>query len=409
MRTTSCLLLATLVTAPLASQAAEPEQADWRLPFRNPSQKLDPPENMYRELQVMLARSRASGVEPYFNKDGIEVCDDNTWREAHRRLLALERQDAGYLSQVIRLSGSVEDREIALYGMYYNRDLSLVMQLINHIPGEPVRRLREDGYLRAARFLSAQLPKKNAGSLEEWKKIRVGPGGTMPPKPGEFTFEFDEFPFFMLLNTDSPIDQRQALWFLGEVVKARPSTWKDYLAAASPVLYPLALHDDAGVRQSTRDFIALLDPDGEKRKAPGDDAPDSEINAWLDAIMYDIFPPIRHISPGLVDLYPSDDLKAIMATGTRLLQDGSLGDPTSGKTKGKTPTYYRGLRIARMPEPLDMLGLKVDWVVTAINGRPVASCAEILNVLKAEKWRRSFMVEYIADGKQHAKEFRRAN
>ena len=47
------------------------------------------------------------------DESGIEVCDDEAWRAAHQRLLGL-RQDAGYLSQIIRLSASDDDRALAL-------------------------------------------------------------------------------------------------------------------------------------------------------------------------------------------------------------------------------------------------------------------------------------------------------
>ncbi len=401
MRTAS-ILLVSLLTAPVAAQ----EEGDWRLPFRNPQEAIDPPTKLYDQLRIMIARSQRPDVPRELDEQGIEICDDDAWRAARKNMLELSRADgldAGYLSLILRKSGSLEDRMLAMYGMFYLPDPSLVSQMINHIPGEPSPKLRQDSYQRAIDFLRVQLPKKNDGDIEEWNKIRVGPAGEKPPKPGEYSVGFDPVPFFYLLTVDSPIDQRQAMWFLGEVVNARPELWKTFLAATALTIKELVVHDDRAVRESARDFVVKLDP--ENRPAPSiDDTAD--LAAWLDAVLYDVFPPIRPISPGLVELYRSDDLNKVIELGGKLLRDQSIADPANGKLKNGS--FYRGLKIQRAPEPLDKLGLKVGWVVTAINGTPVASCKDVLNVFE-KTWRRSYLVEYVAGGKLQAKEFRRAN
>lgn len=379
-------------------------ETDWRMPFRSPDKDWSPPADVFRQLRSMYTYARKPDAKLRFNEDGIEICEDPLWNEAYMRLLDL-RQDAGWISQIIRISGSVEDREVALYGMFYNPDRKLVMQMLNHIPGEPVRRLRQDAMRRAMEFLRVHYPAKNEGDLEEWSKIRVGPAGELPPKPGEYSHELDEVPYFALLQVGDSIDQRQALWFLGELVKMRPALWQRYLAAAGPILYELLVADDVSVRTSAREFLMLVDP--AKREAPSVDAPKSERLAWIDAVMYDVFPPIRRVSPGQVDLYKSDDLDQLLEIGERLLREASLGDTAMGAFKnGQT---WRGVQLKRLPTPLDKLGLEIGHVVTAINGVPVGTCADILRIFTASGWKRSFFVEFVDGEKSKAMEYRRAN
>ncbi|MCA8942347.1 MAG: HEAT repeat domain-containing protein [Planctomycetes bacterium] len=385
------------------------DQIDWRLPFRSPTETILPPKVTFGVLRDMLTIARKNRELCSFDENGIEICDHPAWRKAYASLGKEERFDLGWLSQIIRLSATDGDRQLALYGMFYSPDRATVAQMINHIPGEPLLQLRQEAYPRAIAFLRAELPRRNPGDLEEWKNMRVGPAGKLPPKPGEYTYEFDPVPYLALLGVDSPIDQRQALWFLGEVVKIRPELGRDLFAAALPALNVLLLHDDRKVREAARDFIVLVDPT--KIAPPSIDDDREVIAAWLKTIIHEVFPPIRPISPGLIELYPSEDLDAIVAKGTDLLRDGSLGDPASGQTKpsGKygIKSFYRGLRIARLPAPLDKLTLEVDFVVTSINGQPVASCEDVLKVLERESNKATFFIEYVADGRMQGKEYRR--
>lgn len=393
---------------PAALPAQQP--VDWRLPFRAPNEKIEPPKVTFQLLRTMLTIARKHPELRSFDEHGIEVCDHDGWRKARQELGKEERFDLGYLSQIIRLSDNEGDRQLALYGMFYSPDRQTVSQMINHIPGEPSLQLRQESYPRAIQFLRATLPQRNPGDLEEWKQIRVGPAGKLPPKPGEYSFSFDAVPYIGLLHVDSPIDQRQALWFLGEVLKLRPESSQSLFAMTLSALNTLLLHDDRKVREAARDFIALLDPT--ESPPPSIDADRDVLAAWFEAIVYVVFPPIRPISPGLIELHPSEDLDSIVAKGIEVLRDGSLGDPASGQTKPQgrhgVKSYYRGLRIARLPAPLDKLTLEVDMVVTAINGQPIASCEDALNVLEREIHKRVFFVEYVADGRMQAKEFRRA-
>lgn len=380
-------------------------ERDWRLPFRSPSRAIDPPRALYEVLNRMLGAAEDEGAVLRFDERGIEVCDSQVWRNGFAQLQTMDARtyDIGYLSQIIRESGSATDRKIALYGMFYHPNTSAVMQMLNHIPGEPSRRLREAGYRRAIEYMRVHYRKKNEGNLEDWSKIRVGPGGQMPPKPGEWSYEFDAIPYFMLLQVDSPLDQRQALWFLGEVVKIRPHLWQKYMQAALLQLYHLAAHDDRSVRQSAIDFLARLDP--ESRSAPAADDGQDEIKAWIDAVAYDVFPPIRPVSPGLTELYPSDEVTTMLQLGEKVLRNSSLGQPATGKFENGYD--YRGLRIDRMPTPLDKLGFEVGNVVISINGQPVASCADVLRVLEALQSSPSFLVEFVHAGKRQAREIRR--
>ena len=126
---------------------------------------------------------------------------------------------------------------------------------------------------------------------------------------------------------------------------------------------------------------------------------------WLDDVLYDVFPPIRIISPGLVDLYASEDLDQVIEKGRDVLSREAIGEPDSGKLPNGL--FYRGFRIATLPRPLNKLGLPVGAVVTTIQGQPVATGAQILTAL--ETWfanSRSVMVEYVEGGRTKAIEYR---
>jgi hypothetical protein len=393
-------ILALFLTATASAQAPS---KDWRMPFRSPETNLEPPLAMYEPLRVMRQLARSGKVPMRLDDEGIEVSDDPEWRRACQRLLET-RQDAGYLSLVIRESASVEDRAVAFYGAFYQPDPAQVMALIAHIPGEPVRELREEAYRRALDFLRVHLPKVNAGDAASTTPAQVGPAGVTPPKPGEHTYQLDLEPFVALLRVDDPTDRAQGMWFLGEVVRIRPDLADDVLAAVKAWLPELLVAADAGVRAGARSLLALLDP--KHRAAPPADATAEAVAAWHAAVMYDVFPPIRPVAPGLTELWPSEDLERVVEVGQRVLLEGSLGDPWSGRLRDGGP--YRGLRIAKVPEPLEKLGLEVDQVVTAINGSPVATCAEVLALLKSQVGHRtSFLVEFVAGGRAQAREFRR--
>jgi hypothetical protein len=403
-------LLPTLILlAPIGGAAQEPGAAaqqprDWRLPFRSPDTNLVPPEEMYEKLRVMYEIARkAEPAKRSFDARGVEVIDDPAWQKLHDELMQMP-QDAGYLSLVMRDSRSVGDRAIAFYGAFYVPDAQVVLQLIEHIPGEPGRSIREEAYPRAIAFLRVHLPKTNPGDLEEWLRTKTGPAGEKPPRPGDPSYALDPTPFVALLGVDDTRDQVQGLWFLRKCVEIRPELAEDYLALSKEMLRALFVSREKMVREAAQEFVKVADP--RHRTLPGVDAPPEEVAVWFEAVLYDAFPPIRRVSAGLVDLYPSDDLDQVVALGEKGLADGSLAQGAVGSTK--KGGNYRGIAIRALPEPLDKLGLEIGWVITAINGTPVGSAAELLDLFRRTSHsRRSFLVEFVdSEGRTGAIEYR---
>jgi len=376
---------------------------DWRMPFRNPGRNLEAPEELFRELRKMQAIAPgpdSPGVS--FDDQGRLRCDHPEWRAAYDRLLQL-RYDPGYISLVIRESASAVDRETAFYGAFYGPKVEHTFNLIHHIPGEPVRRIRVLGYQLAIEFLRIHLASKAEGDLQVWLTTRVGPAGDKGPRPESDLYQLDLTPFLALFEVGNEIDQAQVFWFMKECALIRPSLATSFLGQSEDYLRTRVTSKNDLLRQSALEFLATVDP--KQRDIPQGKSEPGQIQAWIDDVVYLRFPPIRHVNAGLTDLYQSEDLDRIIAKGKQLLADGSLGDPFNGTLAKSGP--YRGLRLATLPDPLPMLGLKVDFVITAINGEPVGSCAEILEVLTRQlETRREFMLFFVDQGREKARKFR---
>ena len=90
-------------------------QRDILTPFRNPQQTVPMPEPMaelFRQLQIM--QNTAENIGPVrLDDQGREISDHPRWKAAYE---ALRKQyvDPGFLSYVLRHSGSVEHRNVAL-------------------------------------------------------------------------------------------------------------------------------------------------------------------------------------------------------------------------------------------------------------------------------------------------------
>jgi hypothetical protein len=402
-------LVALLLAAPLCTQ----DGGDWRMPFRSPQANLVPPERMWEHLRPMYEIARKVPAEQRSFENGVEIVDEPTWQKHYEALLEMQ-QDAGYVSLVLRESMHVVDRAIAMYGMFYVPEPAYVFNLIEHIPGEPSRSLREDGYRRAIEYLAVHLAMRNEGDLDEWRQLKVGPAGQPPPRPGDYSYGFDPAPFFALLDpklesggerekSEATKDHVQVLWFLGRCIELRPALAAPYLDATKDRLRELLVSGEQMQRDAVKAFMQICDPEG--RTVPtGNDA--DELLLWFDEVVHTVLPPIRHVSEGLVELHPSTDRDRLVEVGAAGLRDGTLGSPANGQTD--QGAFYRGLRIAKTPPPLDELGLPVGATITAINGTPLATPADLLRLLETRlKVERALFVEFVdPSGTLRAKEFR---
>lgn len=402
-----------LSAAALICGAALSAQQDILSPFRNPRTTVPIPDvqaEVFRQLRIM--QDTAETLGPVSTDElGREVCDHPRWKAAFQEL-SKHYVDAGFLAYVLRESGSVEDRRAALYGTYFVSNPDYVMDLIEHIPGEPVRRLRESSYARAINYLRVYLPRKwgDLTADEVAALNRPDPRspagramGLVEPTPEDRLYGVDLRPFYQLLEKESPDDRAQGLWFIKECFWIEKDLAKDWMETMVPRLRLFLQSEDEDVRKESFGVIEAADP--KNRAAPALDSDQEEVEAWLDSVLYELYPPIRVISSGLVELYESEDLDKVVEVGSTLLARDGIGSVRSGRTEDGR--FYRGFAVGRAPDPLDRLAIPVGAVITAINGRPVGDSRELLELIRDEaEHKLQFLVEYVHDGRVMAIEFR---
>ncbi len=406
------LFLSTALLAGLGTPL--PGQQDILSPFRNPQESVPIPERLsevFRQLRIM--QSTAENIGPVsFDELGREVCDSPRWKDAYEELRGYY-VDPGFLSQVIRYSGSPQDRDVALYGSYFVDNPDYVLDLIEHIPGEPVQRLREKAYARAINYLRVHLP-RTFGDLSEEEYAALGlpqvgspaakaMGLVRDPRTDDSLYLLDLRPFVQLMEKDSESVHAQGLWFVKECFWIERRLAADWMERMTPRLRLFMMSENELVRRESFGVIEAADP--KERPAPPLDSDPKDARAWLDAVLYEIYPPIRVIAEGLIDLYPSPDLDEVIEVGTALLSRDSIGLIENGRTSDGKP--YRGLHVARIPEPLDKLGIPRGSVIININGQPVSGSMRILEIIRTDlEHRLQFLVEYVHDGQLRAIAYR---
>lgn len=410
-----CLLQAPSSQEPIP--VAYPEK-DALSPFRDPTDIYAPPDELFRQLGVMQNIANRPGVEKSYDERGREVVDDPTWREAFAKVKSIGI-DAGILAGMMRLHRNAVQRETAFYGAFYAPNIGHVMELISHIPGEPVRATREAAFPRAIAFLRANL-KRKFGQLSEDEKAAVlkalpeigspvakAQGVSRLPTDGDHLHSLTLKPFFQLLDLEEDIDRAQALWFLKEVFTIRPDLPNLWLEPALPRLEQLLVSKDPDVRNQT---IAIYQLVGPKKMGPPPSDPEALVT-WARAAAKHLFPPIRNLNDAIVQLFPSEERDAIAEAGTKALQSSAIGDPFRGQRKDGS--WFSGFRVARIPEELAPLAIPVDATITSVNGTPIGSAQDLLAtvsiIVKKKAKRRQMarvMIEYVLKGKAYAIEYR---
>jgi hypothetical protein len=353
-------------------------------------------------------------VDKSFDAAGREVIDDPTWQQARAKVDALGI-DAGMIAGMMRLHRNEVQRATAFYAAFYCSNIGYVMELISHIPGEPVRSTREAAFPRAIQFMRAHLGKRYGQLTDDEKALVVGAlpaigspaakaqGLTRLPSDNDHLHSLRLVPFFQLLDVDDELDRAQALWFIKETIVARTDFANLWLEPALPRLRQLLRSDNNNVRDQATAIFQLI---AAKDAAP----PPQEIEAlvaWAKAAGKNLFPPIRNINDAIVQLYPSDERDTIAKAGIKALENSSIGDFLRGQRKDGS--WYSGFRVGRVPDALVQLAIQKGSVITSVNGAPVGSAQELLAIIikqsKAKKPRR-VMVEYVLKGQSRAIEDR---
>ncbi len=364
------------------------------LPFRKPTRELEVPTDFYHDLQIMKRYADAGKFPVSYDAEGREVCDHPEWLKARDRVRGHDPNMGGVLGVILRDSGNPSDRGVAAFGGFYLEKIEHTVHLMAFFPGEPDRQIREASYARAIEFLKVHLPKN-----------REEKGSEKPSDQKVFpAYMLNTWGFIGLLALDSESDQAQGLWFLRNVMEIRPDTARGIVEDARTHIPRLLASGKDIVRKEAMAFVKAADH--KRRGVPPADAGPEAVTVWFQKVVDDLLPPIRRISQGLIDLYPSDQLKEIVEAGQSALKRKAIGAPSSGKLRAGL--FYRGFRLARLPSPLDQLGLPIDAVITQINGYPVATGKDVLNTiqeqLKAKK--KSFVVEFVQARKARALEYR---
>lgn len=393
---------------------AYPER-DILSPFRNPTDVYAPPDELFRHLRAMQNIASRPDKAKSFDADGREVVDDPLWRELRGKVDGIGI-DAGYLAQLMRLHRNAEERGIGFYAAFYVADVDHVLDLVAHIPGEPERRIREAALPRAAAFVRAQLGRRFGDLPSEQQDavrkalpqigspVAKAQGLTRTPQAQDFLHELRLIPFFQLLDRNDVFDQAQALWFLKEVFTVRRDLAQAWLEPALPRVRQLLVGDSQPVRAEA---IALLREIG-PAALPEPPTEHEALLAWADRAARELFPPIRNLNDTIVQLHPSPERDAIAAAGAAALADASIGDPFAGQFEDGS--WYRGLRIATVPEALAPLAIPKEAVITSVNGVAVGNAAELLRtvqqMLKPTGKPRRLFVEYVKAQQRHAIEYR---
>lgn len=412
------LIFATALHAPATAQQPKPTgypDRDILSPFRSPAEVYAPPDKLFMLLRQMRQIADDASASKSFDEHGREVVDNPRWQQARREVDAIGL-DAGYLASIVRMSKNADDRAVAFYGCFYCNHVGYVLNLISHIPGEPLRKTRETILPRAAAFVQANLGRRYGQLSEEEKSSLALPkpgspeakaaGITRGPRDDDPLHTLNLVPFFQLLDVDEPLDQAQALWFLTQVFTVRQDLALIWLEPMLPRLRQLLISDDIKVRMQAIGAFAAIGPADLAR--PADDADNKALLDWAYQAQKTLFPPIRNLNNAVVQMQPSAERDALVVAARQALAAGSLGEAIRGKTKDGAA--YRGLRVLRVPAELEALAIPDGAVITTINGSPIASADELAQTVKTLldklKHPRVLTVEFVVDGALHAVEYR---
>ena len=416
--TTISLLLLAIACLTKLAPAQEPivsyPERDILSPFRTPLDVYAPPDELFQQLSIMISIASRQGAKKSFDASGREVVDDPAWRQARAKVDEIGI-DAGVLAGMMRLHRNEVQRSIAFYGAFYCANIGFVMELISHIPGEPVRSTREAAFPRAIEFLRANLGKRFGQLTDDEKAMVIGAlpeigsptamaqGLTRLPTDKDHLHDLRMQPFFQLLDVDDALDQAQALWFIKETITAREDFANLWLEPALPRLQQLLMSADENVREQTTAIFQIIGP--KNMQAPPKDK--AALIEWAKSAGKHLFPPIRNINDAIVQLFPSEERDAIAKAGVSALENSSIGDPFRGQRKDGS--WYRGFRIGHVPDALSQLALPKGAVITAVNGASVGTAEDLLKIVtkqvKAPKPRR-LIVEYVVKGRPYAIEYR---
>lgn len=390
-------------------------QRDLLSPFRTPTDAYPPQEELFRHLRIMENLADDPRSVKRFDAEGREVLDDPRWQQASQAVSQLDL-NAGMLAQIMRLNRHGPDRATAFYAAFHVRKPGEVIELIEHIPGEPDRRTREKAFPRALEFLRKNLTRRFGELPKEQRDDLIAqmpkPGSPAAKTQGLVRLPVDSdtlhsmriVPFLQMIDLDEPIDQAQALWFLKEVFSLRGDLALMWLEPALPRVRELLLSKSAAVQKEAIGIFQVIGP--KDQKAPPTEP--RELVDWADQASKALFPAIRSLNDTIVQLHPSPERDEVIKVGSEALANSSIGDPV--RAQGEDGKWIVGYRVLRVPDVLKPLAIPVQAIITLVNGIQVTDGPSLLATVKSQldiaKHPRALFVEYLLDGKPHAVEYR---
>jgi len=412
--------LAGPIAGPLGAQNnnSAQQKSDILTPFRNPTQDYAPPDAVYEALRTMQAVAEGPARDSVrTDQDGREVCDHPEWKAAFQRLEAAKGPSyENYLAQIMRRSRSVEDRATAFYGAFFGDHPEHVINLISHIPGEPFRPTREKALARAIPYLRVHLTRR-FGDLSETEQAELMAGRpqvgspaaksmgiTSDPTAESFLYALNLKPFAELLLVEDPLDRAQGWWFFKELVQLRRGDVDSWMRPMVLRMRRAAVSDNKVERNEVFGLLAAIDP--QRRSPPPIDAEGDALTDWINDVIESVFPPIRTVSEGLVEIYPGRQREELIAVGRDVLRRGGLGEFKADRFENGD--WYRGIQINALLPPLEKLGLPVGAVLCSLNGQPITGEKQLLDAVTKQLTAGavSLIVEYARGGEMRAVEFR---
>jgi hypothetical protein len=350
-----------------------------------------------------------------FDAIGREIVDDERFRAAQAKVLRLGL-DAGYLAQIMRVNRNANDRATAFYAMFWVDDQRHLVELIEHLPGEPVAKVREAALPRAIEYLKRHLGRRFRDlTPEQQQAIRAdlpAPGSpvaraqgiTRLPEDDDALLTMRLVPFLQLLDVDSAIDRAQALWFVTEVGRLRRDLLVAWLEPSLPRVRQLLGDEDERVRVQAIELLRSIGP----ANLPEPPTEPQALDAWAARAEKHLFPPFRNYNDTVIELLPSPERDALAAAGAQALGNGTIVDPLTRRLDDGS--WLRGCRIVTVPEELRPLAIPAGAVITKVNGAGVSDGPSLLALLQklltARRAPHSLIVEYVRGDQPFAVEYR---
>jgi hypothetical protein len=332
--------------------------------FRNPTADFALPVDLIRDLSELAAFARRHRDKPgtsystSFDAEGRETCTDPGFLNLEKELpKRLERQD-GYLGKIVFEHRDAHARRAAYYGGFRVAEIQSTLQFIVMLASEPVRDLRFDGFRLALPFLDRWLP-------------------VTDPNSGAFAYQLDLEPFARLLHSRSALDRVAAIEVLRLALRHRRKETLPAVQFLEPQLREGLASESRALHAATAKLIAELA--GDDSAAHGDA---EVLEQRLAAELKKALPPLRRISDGLVELYPSTELQEAADWVRKALERGSFGGFGEIPATHNRPRVVRGLMVSALPKEIAVAGLQAGDCIVAVNGVPVFSCRELLDSLR---------------------------